>query len=139
LAHFKDLIGTRVLLDGLPARLTPAAAQGIGMALHELATNAGKYGALSNGVGRVHISWKVVSANEPTFLMSWLEQGGPNVAPPTRKGFGQMVIGRMVEAAVDGTAEIDHQESGFSWKLSAPFAGTLQRGRVMSSAGDASG
>jgi PAS domain S-box-containing protein len=139
LAHFKDLIGTRVLLDGLPARLTPAAAQGIGMALHELATNAGKYGALSNGVGRVHISWKVVSANEPTFLMSWLEQGGPNVAPPTRKGFGQMVIGRMVEAAVDGRAEMDHQESGFSWKLSAPFAGTLQRGRVMSSAGDTSG
>ena len=139
LAHFKDLIGTRVLLDGLPARLTPTAAQGIGMALHELATNAGKYGALSNGEGRVQISWTVAAGNKPTFLMSWLENGGPNVAPPTRKGFGQMVIGRMVEAAVDGTAEIDYRASGFSWKLSAPFAGTLQKGRVASSAGDASG
>jgi PAS domain S-box-containing protein len=139
LAHFKDLIGTRVLLDGLPARLTPAAAQGIGMALHELATNAGKYGALSNNEGRVQISWRVSAGNKPTFLMSWLEHGGPNVAPPTRKGFGQMVIGRMVEAAVDGTAEIDYLESGFSWKLSAPFAETLQRGRVASSAGDAGG
>ena len=139
LAHFKDLIGTRVLLDGLPARLTPAAAQGIGMALHELATNAGKYGALSNGVGRVHISWKGVAANEPRFLMSWLEVGGPQVDPPIRKGFGQMVIGRMVEAAVDGTAEIDYRQSGISWKLSAPLAGALQRGGAASSAGDASG
>ena len=139
LAHFKDLIGTRVLLDGPPARLTPAAAQGIGMALHELATNAGKYGALSNGEGRVHISWQVNAANKPTFFMSWLEEGGPNVTPPTRKGFGQMVIGRMVEAAVDGTAQIDYRESGFSWRLSAPFADMMERGRLASSAGDASG
>jgi PAS domain S-box-containing protein len=139
LAHFKDLIGTRVLLDGLPARLTPAAAQGIGMALHELATNAGKYGALSNGEGRVRISWQVATGSKPTFLMSWLEEGGPNVARPTRKGFGQMVIGRMVEAAVDGTANIDYREGGFSWKLSAPFADTLESGRLASSAGDGSG
>ncbi len=139
LAHFKDLIGARVLLDGQPARLTPAAAQGIGMALHELATNAGKYGALSNGDGRVHISWQLGAADKPMFSMSWLEEGGPNVATPTRKGFGQMVIGRMVEAAVDGTAEIDYRESGFSWRLSAPFAGTLQKARGASSAGDARG
>jgi PAS domain S-box-containing protein len=139
LAHFKDLIGTRVLLDGQPARLTPAAAQGIGMALHELATNAGKYGALSNGDGRVRISWQLGAPNKPMFSMSWLEQGGPNVAAPTRKGFGQMVIGRMVEAAVDGTATIDYRKSGFSWRLSAPFAATLQREQAASSTGDASG
>jgi PAS domain S-box-containing protein len=136
LAHFKDLIGARVMRDGPPVRLTPAAAQGIGMALHELATNAGKYGALSNNDGRVHISWQFGTANEPVFLMSWLEEGGPTVALPTRKGFGQMVIGRMVEAAVDGTAEVDYRESGFFWRLSAPLAGTLQKGRLASSAGD---
>ena len=95
------------------------------MALHELATNAGKYGALSSGEGRVHISWQVGAAETPTFMMSWLEEGGTKVARPTRKGFGQMVIGRMVEAAVDGKAEIDYRESGLSWKLCAPFAGTL--------------
>jgi two-component sensor histidine kinase len=139
LAHFKDLIGVRVMLDGPLARLTPAAAQGIGMALHELATNAGKYGALSSGDGRVHIAWRFDTANEPVLLMSWLEEGGPMVAPPARKGFGQMVIGRMVEAAVDGTAEIDYRESGFSWRLSAPLAGTLQEGRLASPAGDARG
>jgi two-component sensor histidine kinase len=112
---------------GPPARLSPAAAQGIGMALHELATNASKYGALSNEVGRVHISWQVANAPSPTFTMRWLEEGGPKVVTPSRRGFGQMVIGRMVESAVDGTVEIDYRESGVSWKLSAPAAGTMER------------
>jgi PAS domain S-box-containing protein len=139
LAHFKDLFGTRVLIDGPHTNLTPAAAQGIGMALHELATNAAKYGALSNGEGRVRISWHVDMAGQPAFSMSWLEEGGPKVSPPGRKGFGQVVIGRMAEAAVNGTAEIDYRESGLSWKLSAPFAGALGRGRVVSPASDARG
>jgi PAS domain S-box-containing protein len=127
LAHFKDLIGTRVLLDGPPVRLTPAAAEGIGMALHELATNAGKYGALSNSEGRLRISWQVTAADKPTFSMSWSEDGGPSVTSPTRKGFGQTVIGRIVEAAVHGTAEIDYRENGVFWKLSALVANTLKR------------
>jgi PAS domain S-box-containing protein len=138
LAHFKDLIGTRVLLDGPPAKLKSAAAQGIGMALHELATNAGKYGALSNGEGRVHITWRVAARNTG-FFMSWREEGGPNVAPPTRKGFGQMVIGRMVEAAVEGITKIEYPESGFFWSLSAPCADTLESGRLASFASDAGG
>ena len=132
LAHFKDLIGTRVLLDGPPVRLTPTAAQGVGMALHELATNAAKYGALSNREGRVRIFWQVAVVKKPTFLISWLEEGGPTVAAPTRTGFGQMVIGSMAEAAVHGTAETDYRESGFSWKLSAPVADALEGGRVAS-------
>ena len=138
LAHFEDLIGTRVLLEGPPVRLTPAAAQGIGMALHELATNAAKYGALSNSEGRVRISWQVVAAKEPTFTMQWLEEGGPTVAAPSHNGYGQIVIGSMVEAAVDGTAEIDYRESGLSWKLSAPVADALEGGRVASFACGAS-
>jgi chemotaxis methyl-accepting protein methylase/two-component sensor histidine kinase/PAS domain-containing protein len=132
LAHFKELIGARVLLDGPPMRLTPAAAQGIGMALHELATNASKYGALSNSEGRVHISWQVAAAPERTFTMRWLEDGGPRVLPPARMGFGQRVIVRMVELAVDGTVEVDYRESGFSWKLTAPAAEALELGRVAS-------
>jgi two-component sensor histidine kinase/PAS domain-containing protein len=138
LAHFKDLIGQRVLLMGPPARLTPAAAQGIGMALHELATNASKYGSLSNKIGRVHISWQVADVPTPTFTMRWLEEGGPEVAPPSRRGFGQMVLGRMVESAVDGTVEVEYRESGLSWKLSAPVAGTIERGRPEPSESNAS-
>jgi two-component sensor histidine kinase len=126
LAHVKDMIGERVLLKGPRARFKPGAAQGIGMALHELATNASKYGALSNQVGRVYISWEVVDVPKATFSMRWLEDGGPPVEAPTRKGFGQSVIGRMVEAAVDGIVEIDYQGSGLSWKLSAPIADTLE-------------
>jgi PAS domain S-box-containing protein len=130
LALFKDLIGTRVLIDGPRARLTPAAAQGVGMALHELATNAAKYGALSNSDGRVRVSWHINGLREPSFAMHWLEEGGPKVASPTRKGFGQMVIGRMAEAAVDGTVEIVYGKNGFSWKLSSLAADTLERRRI---------
>jgi two-component sensor histidine kinase len=125
LAHFRDLIGVRILLDGRPARLTMAAAQGIGMALHELATNAAKYGALSNREGRVRILWQVTAGLIPTFSMAWLEDGGPKVAPPTRKGFGQVVIGRMAEAAVQGVAEVTFQEQGLAWRLSAQAANAL--------------
>jgi len=126
LAHFKDLIGTRVLIEGPRAlTLNMAAAQGIGMALHELATNAAKYGALSNRDGTVHIGWQVTNAAKPTFSMSWREDGGPVVVPPTRKGFGQIVIGRMAEAAVEGEAEIVFRESGLSWHLSAPAENAL--------------
>lgn len=129
LAHFTDLIGQRILLMGPPTRVTPAAAQGIGMALHELATNASKYGALSNEIGRIHISWQVADVPSPTFAMRWVEEGGPKVAPPTRRGFGRIVIGRMVEAAVGGTVELEYRESGLSWSLSAPVSGAIERER----------
>jgi len=125
LAHFKDLIGMRVLLAGPAARLTPDAAQGIGMALHELATNAAKYGALSNNEGRVRITWHVTAETKPRFLMSWLEDNGPKVVAPARVGFGQIVIGRMAEAAVQGVAEIKYGDTGFSWNLSAPLKNAL--------------
>ena len=133
LAHYRGLIGTHVLIDGPPARLTPAAAQGIGMALHELATNAGKYGALSNSAGRVRISWHVTQGEQPTFTLHWLEEDGPRVVAPTRKGFGQKVIGPMAEAAVNGSAELAYRETGFSWTLVAPVTDTLERGRFVSS------
>ena len=126
LAHFKDLIDTRVLLDGPPARLSAAAAQAIGMALHELATNAGKYGALGDNEGRVRISWKIAGAPKPTFTMQWLEENGPEVVPPSRSGFGQTVMVRMVEHAVDGTVKLDYQRTGVSWRLTAPLAGVQE-------------
>lgn len=135
LSHYKDLIGTRVVFEGPLARLTPAAAQGIGMALHELATNAGKYGALSNEAGHVQISWVVTTARPPMFEMRWIESNGPRVKPPARKGFGQKVIGPMAEAAVNGSAETDHRPAGLTWTLIAPVADALERGRIASPLG----
>ena len=131
LDHFKDWIGTRIVLKGATTKLTPAAAQGIGMALHELATNAAKYGAFSNSEGRVQISWRVDDAEQPTFSMSWLEEGGPPVGAPSHSGFGQMVMGRMAQATVGGTVEMDYREGGLCWTLTAPARTTLDPGGIV--------
>src|SRR5262249_22324400 len=76
LGHFADLIGLRIRLDGPKLHLNAAAAQAVGLALHELATNAGKYGALSTDAGRVNVSWHL---NDDTFGISWIECDGPPV------------------------------------------------------------
>lgn len=126
LAHYKGLFGTQIVFKGPPARLNPSAAQGIGMALHELATNATKYGALSNSSGQVTISWGKSADTPPSFEMRWEETNGPPVVTPKRKGFGQKVTGSMVEAAVNGTTRIEYAASGFSWMLFASIAETLE-------------
>ncbi len=130
LDHFRDWIGTRVLLSGPSVEMQPDAAQGIGMALHELGTNAAKYGALSNGEGKVFINWEVDDVPVPTFSMSWVERGGPKVITPVRLGFGQTVIGRMAKAAVQGDAGISFAEEGLRWSLSAPAENVLTRSNL---------
>lgn len=98
------------------------------MALHELATNAAKYGALSNIAGRVYIDWNVTAVPVPTFTMQWREVGGPEVVAPGGTGFGQVVIGRMVEAAVGGTVALEIGIRGLTWELVAPAKKTLETG-----------
>src|SRR5262249_5430346 len=85
LAHFTDLAGSRISVHGSPVRLSAAAAQAIGLALHELATNAGKYGALSAETGRIDVGWRL---DGDIFAMSWTERNGPPVLPPKRRGVG---------------------------------------------------
>jgi two-component sensor histidine kinase len=131
LAHFKELIGTRVFLDGPPAQLTAAAAQGIGMALHELSTNAVKYGALSNSEGHVQIMWRVLAYADSAFSMSWREQGGPKVSIPVRKGFGQVITGRMAEASVQGSVVVTYDEAGLVWAINAPLENVLTPARAV--------
>jgi PAS domain S-box-containing protein len=126
LYHFKDLIGTRILIDGTAERLTAAAAQAVGMALHELATNAAKYGSLSVSEGRVRVSWGLSKESEPLFIMQWAEERGPKVSAPTRKGFGSLVMASIVESALGGKVEIDYPESGLVWKLRAPATDSLE-------------
>jgi two-component sensor histidine kinase len=127
LAPFHDLFNRRILLTGAVLRLNAEAAQALGMALHELATNAAKYGALSNSDGRVKIEWSVTSTeDESQFQMQWLEEGGPTVVAPTRKGFGQKVIVSMVEGAVKGKVEVEYRETGVCWKLTSPVQNTIE-------------
>jgi PAS domain S-box-containing protein len=118
LLHFSDLLGHRILLAGPRIDLTPAAAQSLGMALHELATNAAKYGALSDSTGRVEIAWRIGGGDEVrTFSISWTERGGPSVKAPTRKGFGGRVAGTLVERALSGRVTLDYAETGVVWVL----------------------
>jgi PAS domain S-box-containing protein len=94
LAPFADLIGSRIVVRGPALRFNAASAQAIGLALHELATNAGKYGALSKDTGLLHIGWW---AEGETFTMSWAEREGPSVSAPQRRGFGTTVMQQMAE------------------------------------------
>ena len=117
LSHFKDLVGTRIEIDGPSVRLSPPAAQAIGMALHELATNAGKYGALSDPNGRVKISW---TDHAEQFQMTWQETDGPPVPEPARSGFGSTVLTSLTERGLDAEVELRYEPSGVVWRLSCP-------------------
>jgi PAS domain S-box-containing protein len=133
LAHFADLIGSRIAVEGPKLRLRAASAQAIGLALHELATNAGKYGALSTDAGRVDIWWGAVDG---TLTISWTERGGPSVCQPKRRGFGTIVMESMVERSVDGTVDLNYPSSGLTWRLTCPAANALEPGEFEQDAGE---
>jgi two-component sensor histidine kinase len=127
LALFRELIGTRIEISGPPVRLQPPAAQAIGMALHELATNASKYGALSDSNGKVRVSWKLEGSGEDrAFVLVWAEEDGPQVKPPERRGFGYTIMVAMVEKSLDATVTVDHAPSGLVWKVHAPARCTYE-------------
>jgi two-component sensor histidine kinase len=123
LAHFAGLIDSRIELRGPALRLKAAAAQAIGLALHELATNAGKYGALSTDKGRVDIRWQ---ATANVFLMSWTESEGPPVVQPTRRGFGSTVINTTVKQSLGGEVAVSYARSGLMWQLTCPAANAVE-------------
>ena len=122
LAPFADLIGSRIGVHGPRGRLKAAGAQAIGLALHELATNAGKYGALSTETGRVDICWAI---DGDTFSISWVERDGPPVSAPQRRGFGTIVMEVMVERSVNGTVDLVYAPAGVTWRLTCPTANAL--------------
>ncbi|SOE18908.1 PAS domain S-box-containing protein [Hoeflea halophila] len=122
LAHFSDMIGIRIFIDGPEIKISPDVTQGLGMALHELATNAAKYGALSNATGCVKISWQIREDPDLRFSIQWVERGGPPVQIPTREGFGNKVLRRMVEASVKGKVSLDYPPDGLRWKLEAKLS-----------------
>jgi PAS domain S-box-containing protein len=123
LALFADLIGSRIAVHGPKLRLKAASAQAIGLALHELATNAGKYGALSTDTGRVDVRW---GTDGDTFTMSWTERDGPPVSAPKRRGFGTIVMEAMTARSVDGAVDLDYMPSGVTWRLTCPAANALE-------------
>ena len=114
----------RVTIEGPTIMLNAKAAQDFALAVHELATNAAKYGALSNQTGRVHISWSITQPNaHGRFLFRWQERGGPQVNPPPRKGFGSTVLEQVMADYVEAPPQIDFAPGGISYELAGALEG----------------
>jgi len=114
----------RFSFAGTDVRLKPKSAVAVSMALHELGTNAAKYGALSSGHGSVAVHW---TADDGRFRLSWQESGGPAVAPPQHRGFGTLMIERGLAAELQGDVRIDYRPSGVVCTIDAPLD-VLQEG-----------
>ena len=143
LAHAHDILfgshwhcaNVRVIIDGILApyarrdrncirakgpdfNLGEKPALAFALALHELGTNAVKYGALSNDRGYIEISWTIRQGRE--FRLRWHERNGPRVSPPSRSGFGSRLIKRSLAAEFEGVVELDFKPDGLSCTICAP-------------------
>jgi PAS domain S-box-containing protein len=114
LAPHRDT-GEQFEANGPDVELSQQQGLGLSMALHELATNAVKYGALAQPTGRVTISWSVTASGDFEFV--WRESGGPAVMPPTRRGFGSKMIDRVLAAHFNGTTDLRFDPAGISFTL----------------------
>ena len=107
----------RVSVRGPVVVLPPATAQTIALALHELATNAAKYGALSREAGHVDLTWRL---SDGRLELSWKESNGPQIVPPSRRGYGSRAIVAGIERQLGGIVKFDWQTNGLSCTLSVP-------------------
>ena len=111
-------VEARARIEGPDQLLEPYAAQTIAITLHELATNAAKYGALSVPDGRVHVAWSGV--DKAHLILRWTETGGPLVTPPTRKGFGTRVMERMIREQLKGKMQFEWRADGLVCEIVLP-------------------
>lgn len=118
LQPLEGMLGERILVDGPRLRIASTAAQALGMALHELATNSLKYGALAAEKGSVELKWHVQTHEERTGLsLRWIESGVSNVAPPDHKGFGHAIITDMVASAFEAEVILRFEPNGLRWEF----------------------
>jgi two-component sensor histidine kinase len=115
---------SRIDLKGPAVPLNAQAALALTLALHELATNATKYGALSNETGTVELEWGIGEAN---FTFLWRERGGPVVIPPTRRGFGSRLIERSLRSYFRGEAVLWFAPEGVEFRIDAPLDGAIEQ------------
>lgn len=115
-------------LAGSPLRIRGTAALALSMALHELCTNAAKYGALSRADGRIAVTWGVRSDDQGVrFIFSWTETGGPPVLSPERTGFGTRLVERILTTELNGTGTLEFPGTGLRFTLDADAGAVLQR------------
>ena len=110
----------RYRIGGPEVALSSRAALGVALALHELNTNAIKFGALSTGEGHIELTWAV---DGEVLTIEWRELGGPSVATPKRKGFGSRMIVSALGGELGGSSQLDYRPEGVVWRLSAPLSG----------------
>jgi two-component sensor histidine kinase len=127
LEPFGEVDGARISAAGPEFLLNPEATQNIGLALHELATNAIKHGALSVPEGMVTVHWVLETGGlgPARFHLTWEERNGPEVMPPTRQGFGHIVLQRMTASTLQGKVDHEFDPHGVSWTLEAPAAAVI--------------
>ena len=117
----------RIRMSGPKVDLGAKAVLAITLALHELSTNAAKYGALSGDEGTVSIDWSVTGgAADSRFRLNWTERGGPPVVPPQQRGFGSRLIADSIGADLKGQATLAFDPQGVTWTLDAPLTAVTQ-------------
>src|SRR5690606_21153567 len=115
----------RFTVEGPSLCLDPRRAVALSMALHELCTNAIKYGAMSTPHGSIAVRWRQETVEgEPRLHLTWQERGGPPVTPPTRRGFGSRLIERGLEYDLRGTVRLDFTPQGVVCHINAPLPRT---------------
>ena len=127
LGEHADRIAGQIAIEGEDVMLKPEAVQNLGLALHELATNALKYGSLSEPQGRVSIRWKFCE-DASKLRLTWQERGGPPVTPPERSGFGRAMIETVVGRALEGDVVLSFPPKGVRCEIVIPLAQVTSRG-----------
>ena len=127
LGEHADRFGEQIAIEGEDVMLKPEAVQNLGLALHELATNAQKYGSLSNPRGQVRIQWQFCDEASKLKLI-WQERGGPPVTPPERSGFGRAMIETVVGKALEGDVRLSFPPKGVRCEIVIPSAQVTSRG-----------
>jgi PAS domain S-box-containing protein len=113
----------RWTIEGPKIWLAPNEAVTLSLVFHELATNAAKFGALSNASGRIEVHWDLDSEDEPAECrISWRESGGPKVSPPTGGGFGSKLLDRAVRHELGGQTQVDFAEAGVAYRIRIPLS-----------------
>ena len=116
---YDDEVGERIKLDGPEVALSPRLAVSLSMVVHELTTNAVKYGALSLSEGQLAVTWRLSGeGGNRRLTLTWVESKGPPVTPPTRKGFGSKMIQEALARELNADVRVEYQPEGLRISLS---------------------
>jgi PAS domain S-box-containing protein len=121
LAHQLETYSGRIHINGPPCSLPPESAHYVGMALHELGSNAVKHGALAGAEGQVFVDWRLSTSEDPELELTWREDSQRPIAAPSRLGFGSTILQTLTPRSLGGVASLTFEDRGLVWTLTAPL------------------